>query len=142
MQGCAKEIPSAARQSDLPMHSQISQFWKVLAQFSELSAIYFAQPCVQGINPVFSWPERCGKARNLRREVNLFPVLVHGMLLPLVEEPLNRAHLLPPLQHHLDPHASWCPHLGSCPLFLASITPIYHRIVGERACAGECNWSH
>ena len=37
--------PSAAMLIDLPMHIPISQFWKVLAQFSELSAVYFAQPC-------------------------------------------------------------------------------------------------
>ena len=37
--------PNAAWQSYLPMHSPISQFGKVLAKFSQLSAIYFAQPC-------------------------------------------------------------------------------------------------
>ena len=36
--------PSVARQSGLPMHSPISQFRKVLAQFYEFSAISFAQP--------------------------------------------------------------------------------------------------
>ena len=51
--GCAKKMcpvwkfpppvgPGWARQSDLPKHRPISQFRKVLAQFSELSAIYIA----------------------------------------------------------------------------------------------------
>ena len=49
---CKKVVPclnipalSAARQTDLPMHSPISKFRKVLFIFSELSAIYFAQSC-------------------------------------------------------------------------------------------------
>ena len=36
--------PSAARRSDLPMHSPICQFLKVLAQFSELRAISLLNP--------------------------------------------------------------------------------------------------
>ena len=45
--------PSADRQSDLPMLSPISQFRKVLAPFSELSAIPFVQPCLYSV-PVAS----------------------------------------------------------------------------------------
>ena len=37
---------SAARQIDLPMHIPISQFLIALAQFSEHSAVSFAQPCI------------------------------------------------------------------------------------------------
>ena len=37
---------NAARQSDLPMHSPISQFRKILPKISENSAISFAQPCI------------------------------------------------------------------------------------------------
>ena len=43
---------------------------------------------------MFSGPQWRGKARNLRQEVYLFPV--YGLLLPLVEEPLNRAHIYCP----------------------------------------------
>ena len=41
--------PSVARQSGLPMHSPISQFRKVLVQFSELCANYIARPCITGM---------------------------------------------------------------------------------------------
>ena len=44
--------PSAARQSDLPMHSPISQFRKVLAQFFQLGAISVARPCTTTIRPL------------------------------------------------------------------------------------------
>ena len=37
--------PCAAGESGLPLHSSISQFWRVLAQFSEPGTISFAQPC-------------------------------------------------------------------------------------------------
>ena len=41
------------------MHSPISQFRKVLAQFSELSANSFAQPCIPGfVLPASDWSER------------------------------------------------------------------------------------
>ena len=56
----ANSRPSAARQRVLPM---LTQSRKVLVQFSELSAVYVAQPCIYRLRLLFSRMGRRGRVR-------------------------------------------------------------------------------